>query len=336
MRFHAVRRSVLLAVVALCAAIGMPSPVLGVSTLDQQQTTYDGFSGNSTMCIGQTFRAGISGPLDHVSIYVRKLTDHPIMRIELRDAPGGIPGSTVLATVDIPGTAIGSSFGWVDAVFPTPADVVAGTTYAMMAPPLGPMGPDPVPWGFEWGGASAVPTDHYANGLFFSGASGCDGPVGPASSDLAFKTYVGFDAIYGTDGLIRRDFRPWVGNNVYNSTATGQSVSASVRRGDWQLFRIRVQNEGNARDKFAFHASGTAVSGFRVKFMRGVTDITAAVNAGTYRSYSLPAGRVFSIEAWVKVRSDAALGSQIERLVTISSINDGSKVDSVKFTLNRR
>lgn len=330
-------RRVLVLVLAMLVVAGVPATVLGASTLDQQQTTYDGFSGNSTQCIAQTFTAGMSGHLDHVSVYVRKLTDHPIMRIEIHDTqPSGEPGVTVLATQDVAGSDIASTFGWIDFEFATPPLVVAGTSYAIVAPPLGPMGPDPNPWGFEWGGAQeSVSVDPYPDGRFYS-ANACVGPYGTQSADLAFKTFVDMEGVFQPDGAIRVNFGGWAGGNVYNGTGDGQSRTGSARRGDLVLFRIGIQNDGIVRDRFTVDANGTSAPGYRVRYFHRTREITDAVRAGTYVTRWLDPGERTTIEAWVKVRLDAAAGSEVTRLVSITSEGDPTKLDAVEFVAMRK
>jgi hypothetical protein len=315
----------------------LPASTFGAEALDQQQTTYDGFSGNSLQCVGQTFIAGKSGHLTHVSLYVQKLTDHPIMRVEIRSTAAGVPSTTVLATTDVPGTNIGTSFGWVDFVFSTPPVVAAGTQYAIVAPPLGPMEPGPGPWGFAWGGAEqTISLDPYPDGMFVSSSNGCDGPYGATSHDLAFQTYVDQADAFQPDGRIRVGFGPWIGGNVYNDTGDGQSRAGFAHRRDLVLFRIGIQNDGIVRDRFKISAEGAAASGYRVRYFFKTREITSAVEAGTYLSRSLNPGYRQTIEAWVKVRTTAAAGSNVGRLLTITSVNDPSVLDAVKFKVSRR
>jgi hypothetical protein len=68
-----------------------------------------------------------------------------------------------------------------------------------------------------------------------------------------------------------------------------------------------------------------------VKYFRGTTDITAAVVAGTYQTMSLAPAATYLIAAQVTVKSAAATGSSVTRLVTISSVGNSSQKDAVKF-----
>lgn len=330
------RRQLAIIGLAIGALMVMPTTVLAVGTLDQQQTTYDGFSSNSSQCAAQTFTAGLYGHLDRVSLYVRNITGHPVMPIEIRNTVGGVPGSTVLASRTVSGADIPGTFSWIDFDFAARPLVEAGTTYAIVAPPLGPMDASPPPWGFEWGGAQqTISFDPYVGGRFHY-ANICDGPYGSQSSDLAFKTYVDTEGVFQPDGQIRVNFGGWVGGNVYNADAVGQSRSGEADPGNWVVFRMRIQNDGIVRDRFAVDADGVAVAGYRVRYFHGTSEITDAVNAGSYRTRLLAPGHRVAIEAWVKVRSNAALGSQVQRLLTFESVGDPLQVDAVKFTVTRR
>jgi len=62
---------------------------------------------------------------------------------------------------------------------------------------------------------------------------------------------------------------------------------------------------------------------------------TAAVTAGTYETWSLAPGATYLITAIVNISASAPKGSNIARLVTISSVGDGTKQDTVKFVAKR-
>ena len=128
---------------------------------------------------------------------------------------------------------------------------------------------------------------------------------------------------------------PWRSNNVYNTNGAGQKRSGSAAPGHSLTFGISIQNDGTATDRFTVKATGTTVSGYRVKYFQGTTDITAAVVAGTYETPSLAPGAKYLIIAIVKVKSAAAVGSRVTRRVTLTSVGDSAKQDTVKFIVKR-
>jgi hypothetical protein len=106
-----------------------------------------------------------------------------------------------------------------------------------------------------------------------------------------------------------------------STTAPGHSIT----------FGLSIQNDGNSGDRFKVKATGTGVSGYAVKYFRGTTDITAAIIAGTYRTPFLAPAATYGITARVTVKSGAAAGSSVARLVTVTSVANSTKKDAVKF-----
>jgi hypothetical protein len=147
------------------------------------------------------------------------------------------------------------------------------------------------------------------------------------------KIIVKYLATNRPDGLIRKGHQPFVGGNVYNSDGTNQTSVASAVVGSWTAFRIEMQNDGNGPDHYTVEASGSAAPGYKILYYRKSHDITNAVVAGTFTTPKIPRGHHYVIEAWVKVKSGA--GPNVSRLVTITSVGDGSTVDAVMFRVNR-
>lgn len=133
------------------------------------------------------------------------------------------------------------------------------------------------------------------------------------------------------DGRIRLGTGPYVGNNVYNTTGASQSRAGSAARGHMVTFGISIQNDGNAAGRFKVKATGSAAGGYTVKYFQGTTDITPEVVAGTYRTPSLAPGATYLITAKVMVKQTAGVGSQVVRLVTITSVGSPTIKDAVKF-----
>jgi len=148
-------------------------------------------------------------------------------------------------------------------------------------------------------------------------------------------------ATYQPDGRVSEPCHPeledcttvWFGNDIYNTTASGQVG----RYADYPnffdvvpvVFRIKIQNDGNAIDRFSVSATGRT-EGYTVRFFHGTTDITRLVKTGTYRTPFLAPGARYVIKARVKpnVPSD---GDKTTRLVTITSGADPTTKDAVKL-----
>lgn len=85
--------------------------------------------------------------------------------------------------------------------------------------------------------------------------------------------------------------------------------------------------------RIRFAASGTAVTGYVIKYFSGSTEITSAVNAGTFETPVLAVGGTFLVT--VKVKAIAASGSSVSRLISVGSVDDPSMFDVVKFVAKR-
>ena len=133
------------------------------------------------------------------------------------------------------------------------------------------------------------------------------------------------------DGRIRKGSGAFIGDNVYNTTGLDQTKTGRATRGSTIIFGISNQNDGNVSDRFKLAATGAATAMYGVRYLRGTTEITAAVVAGTYKTPSLAPGAKYLITAKVKVKSSATVGSSVTRLMTISSVADPAKVDAVRF-----
>jgi hypothetical protein len=75
---------------------------------------------------------------------------------------------------------------------------------------------------------------------------------------------------------------------------------------------------------------------YRIKYYRGSNDITTKVVAGTYVTPSIAPGGTLAIVIDVIVKKGATNGSSVSRLVTITSVEDNTKVDAVGFAGARK
>ncbi len=167
-------------------------------------------------------------------------------------------------------------------------------------------------------------TNLYMGGWFTDAA-------GIATADYVAKWGLGTAVVRKPDGRIRLGTGAFAGDNVYNTTGAGQSKTGSAAKGKTISFGISIQNDGSSPDIFKIKATGTAANAYTVKYFRGTTDITAAVVAGTYKTTSLAQAATYLITAKVTVKSTAAAGSSVTRLVTITSVGNSTRKDAVKF-----
>jgi Tol biopolymer transport system component len=139
------------------------------------------------------------------------------------------------------------------------------------------------------------------------------------------------------DGLIRLGSRGlFVGDNLYNVTGVGQGATGSAPRNGTITVTVKIQNDGASATKFTIRATGTASKSFDVKYFKGKTDITAAVEAGTYQTPMLAPTKTVLITAKVTVKGTAKKTSLVTRLVTVTSVDGNAVQDSVKLTGKRQ
>jgi hypothetical protein len=171
-------------------------------------------------------------------------------------------------------------------------------------------------------GALAVSgSDLYVGGTFVDAAG-----IATADNIAKWSTIV-----RQPDGRIRLGTGAYVGNDIYNTSGAGQSRRGSARRGHSITFGISIQNDGTSADRIRVKATGIANKAYTVKYLRGTTNITKAVVAGAYKTRSLAPAATYLITARVTVRSTAAAGSKVTRLVTITSVGNSARKDAVRF-----
>jgi hypothetical protein len=161
---------------------------------------------------------------------------------------------------------------------------------------------------------------------YFTNADGI-----PAADSIAAWAIV----YHQPDGRIRRGSGTYVGNDIYNDDGTGQARTGSATPGSTIKFGISVQNDGNVSQNLTVHATGTTQAGYRVRYFHGTTEITTAVVAGSFETPVLAAGGAYLVTAKVKVLANAAVGSSVIRLVTLTSESEPAKTDTVKFVVSR-
>lgn len=171
------------------------------ATLDQEQTHRDFYTrvgqdcaigGGGDICANdfakaQTFTAGLTGNLDRVDLEIyRDAEATEPLTVQIRSVEADCPSSEVLATTALAATEIPigrAASAWIPIQFSSPANVIAGTRYAIVVH-------TPTLDFSYWLGAAF--TDVYAggqmcvNGLFSSSGEWFPRP----EVDLAFRTFV--------------------------------------------------------------------------------------------------------------------------------------------------
>jgi hypothetical protein len=166
------------------------------------------------------------------------------------------------------------------------------------------------------GDGNVYVADFASDTVYRFDAALCLPPVGDAQSDAAVRVH---------------DTAPIFGEDVYGD-ASGQSVTASKRRGQTVVFDVKVQNDGSAPDAFRIDgdASIAAMKVVYVKGLSGSSQITLPVVNGTYVTPELEPGAATTIRLKVKVQSSAKVGSTKPFYVTATSVTDGTTTDTVR------
>jgi len=135
----------------------------------------------------------------------------------------------------------------------------------------------------------------------------------------------------------------YVGNDVYNTTADGQTAKARLMGSafsgwDRWTFVISLQNDGGSPDRFKVHATlGANLADFSVKYFNGSTNITADVNAGTFTTTSIAPSADYQINAVVKAdfgQPNAPNPGAFRRLITATSKNNPTTLsDTVRLVV---
>lgn len=120
----------------------------------------------------------------------------------------------------------------------------------------------------------------------------------------------------------------YTGNDVRNTSAAGQTINHSVRRGTSATYVLRIRNEGNATDDLRMKGPASS-GGFTIRYLNGATNVTAAVVAGTFTFSGVPANATRKLTVQVTVAATATVNSTKTVKVRATSVGDSTKKDAV-------
>ena len=122
-----------------------------------------------------------------------------------------------------------------------------------------------------------------------------------------------------------------IGNDIYNTTGSGQTRSVTSGAGTTRTFVIKVWNDGATADSFFVKGPGSS-AGFTVKYLKGssgTTNVTTAVVAGTYKTSSLAPGSGAVVRLVVTLGATVPAGAVRDWLVTATSQRSAASKDAV-------
>jgi hypothetical protein len=120
---------------------------------------------------------------------------------------------------------------------------------------------------------------------------------------------------------------PYLGNDLYDPTAEGQTLTSTARRGRVRDFYVRVRNDGNTIGAFTLRGSA-AMRGSVVRYYSAGVEITNAMrSAGGWHPLLAP-GAMRQLRAQVKIGSRATIGSL--KTAKVTATWQGHEPDAVK------
>ena len=109
-----------------------------------------------------------------------------------------------------------------------------------------------------------------------------------------------------------------LGDDVYNTTAAGQTRRWSAKRRRARRFKLKIENDGTERGRL--DVRGCNSSGpFTVTYTRGSSDITTRVVGGNYKTANLDPDEAEQILLKIRVARRARIGRTKTCKVTTSS-----------------
>lgn len=164
--------------------------------------------------------------------------------------------------------------------------------------------------------------------------------VGGAFLDAAGMTEADHLARFPLEDVFRPDARvrqgtsgTFKGDGIYNANAKNQKLKIRGAGGTTVTFQVSLQNDsGTNSDTFEVQGTGAANGDFTVTYLQGSTDITRAVKRGTYVTPVAATGNDRKIKVRIRIKGSASAGEQLQRTITITSVGDPTKSDTVKVT----
>jgi hypothetical protein len=185
--------------------------------------------------------------------------------------------------------------------------------------------------GFPSGAVVTLKAFAAAGSVFTHWAGACAG--GTCKLTMSAARAVTAKFVHRPDASIKlpSDSR-YRGVGVYNGTGRHQTRSVKAKRTTTKTFDIAVRNAGTGVDGFRIKGGG-GTTRFKVVYFAGRTgrtNITSAVEAGTYKLRYLAPNETHYIRMLVTVKDTAKPGTAFKRLVTARSLLAGVADDVVR------
>ncbi len=177
---------------------------------------------NPIIDIAQSFTPSLTNNLVKVSVYIKKVGNPDDATVRILTDSAGSPSKTVLASVTLRRSLVGTAYGWVDVVFSSPPNLTQGTTY-WFAIDASKDNDDYWVWAKDqnqgYGNGQAKYTQNWND----------QSPVWTTIiGDLDFKTYMGGQATFLRDVTVIGDAHA---NTIQNSQICGNGYYQTIDSG---------------------------------------------------------------------------------------------------------
>jgi DNA-binding beta-propeller fold protein YncE len=138
------------------------------------------------------------------------------------------------------------------------------------------------------------------------------------------------------DGRIQRGASGrLVGNNIYNTTGTGQTGTGTAARGQTVTYYVPVQNDGAFAERLRLRGQRSTPN-FTVRYYNPAgQNITTTVTAGAFRTPVLTPQDTYRITVVVTVLNFAPRDASVARTLTATSTTYPTVQDTVRFITSR-
>lgn len=182
--------------------------------------------------------------------------------------------------------------------------------------------------GFATGGKMMIDVSIGGNDQARAIALQADGKPVIAGNSLTDMAVVRLNTLAKTDVRVGSNSSAPIGQNVYNGTGNGQTLSIDVAKsGGNKISFVRIANKGHTADSFKIGGIGSD-SKFAVEYFNGNTNVTTAVVNGTFNSGSLAPGATFLLKVKITTKTGAA-NKKRTVLVTGTSVTESTATDTI-------
>ena len=172
---------------------------------------------NPQIDFAQSFSPASTGPLAKISIYIKKVGNPGSRQVKIVSDNADSPNTVTIEEGTLNNALVGTSYGWVDVVFPTPPVLTGGTTYWIVL--------DAIKNNSKYWIWCSDSNNGFGNGVAKYSQDWVNDSWTLIIGDLAFKTYTG-EGVSSIDGVtVGGDARA---NSITNSSICGDAYYQTI------------------------------------------------------------------------------------------------------------